>query len=91
MTQDDGSVSSAGKVAYVRSQGQTRDHHCHWPGCDKQVPPAQWGCSKHWFSLPVYLRRKVWAAFVPGQEVNMTPSDEYLAVTREVQAWIASQ
>jgi len=31
------------KADYVRSQGQTRNHHCHWPGCDKQVPPAMWG------------------------------------------------
>lgn len=76
------------KVAYVRSQGQTRDHHCHWPGCDKQVPPAMWGCSKHWYTLPTWLRRKVWAAYVPGQEATMTPSYEYLDVAREVQAWI---
>ena len=78
------------KQDYVKSQAQTRDHHCHWPGCDKQVPPAMWGCSKHWFTLPVWLRRKVWAVYESGQEVNMTPSDEYLAVAREVQEWITS-
>jgi len=37
------------KADYVRSQGQTRNHHCHWPGCDKQVPPAMWGCKGHWY------------------------------------------
>lgn len=34
------------KADYARSQGQTREHHCHWPGCDKQVPPAMWGCKE---------------------------------------------
>ena len=76
------------KANYVRSQLQTREHHCHWPDCDKGVPPAMWGCSQHWFSLPIWLRRRVWAAFVPGQEVDMTPTDEYLAVAQEVQNWI---
>jgi hypothetical protein len=76
------------KRAYVRSQGQTRDHHCHWPGCDQPVPPAMWGCKRHWFKLPKRLRDRIWATFRPGQEVNMTPSDEYLAVATEVQKWI---
>lgn len=77
------------KVAYVKRQGQTREHHCHWPGCGKQVPPAMWGCKEHWFVLPKALRDRVWATYRPGQEVNMTPSREYLAVATEVQAWIA--
>lgn len=76
------------KATYVKSQGQTRNHTCHWPGCNKQVPPAMWGCKQHWFRLPKYLRDKVWAAYVPGQEVSMTPSQEYLAVTDEVEEWI---
>lgn len=76
------------KANYVRSQGQTRKHHCHWPGCDKQVPPAMWGCKAHWFTLPKLLRDKVWAAYVPGQEVNGTPSRLYLHVMEEVDAWI---
>lgn len=77
------------KVKYVKSQGQTRTHHCHWPGCDKQVPPAMWGCYTHWMNLPKYLRDKIWAAYRIGQEVKMTPSREYVSVTREVQEWIA--
>lgn len=80
------------KVAYVKSQGQTRSHHCHgrMPGCKGQCPPAKWGCTSCWFKLPKFLRDKVWAAYVPGQEVNMTPSRHYVAVAREVQAWIAA-
>lgn len=79
------------KARYVKSQRQDRFHTCHWPGCEKQCPPALWGCAPHWFALPKGLRAKVWAAYVPGQEVRMDPSDEYLAVAREVQDWIASR
>lgn len=80
----------ADKVAYVKTQGQTRDHHCHWPGCDEQVPPAKWGCSKHWFKLPKDLRDRIWRTFDPGQEVAGTPTVAYLAAARAVQDWIAA-
>jgi hypothetical protein len=76
------------KVAHVKAARQTRGHTCHWPGCTKQVPPAMWGCSAHWFKLPKALRDKVWKAYRPGQETTLTPSPEYLAAAREVQAWI---
>lgn len=77
------------KADYVRSQGQTRAHHCHWPGCDRQVPPAMWGCRAHWYRLPKDLRDRIWRAYRPGQERDMRPSREYLDVAREAQAWIA--
>ena len=76
------------KVAYVKGQGQTRTHHCHWPGCSKQVPPAMWGCTPHWYKLPADLRSRVWATFRPGQEVNGTTSEAYVKVARAVQDWI---
>jgi hypothetical protein len=78
------------KADYVRRAAQSRGHHCHWPGCTRQVPPAAWGCIKHWRMLPQYLRSKIWAAFQPGQEISKTPSREYVAVAREVQEWIAA-
>jgi hypothetical protein len=79
------------KKNYVKAQaaaGQPRPHACHWPGCELQVPPAMWGCKPHWFALPRPLRNKVWAAYRPGQEIDGSPSDEYLAVVAEVNAWI---
>lgn len=79
------------KATYVKAQPQTRKHACHWPGCTKQVPPAMWGCKDHWFALPPGLRAKVWRAYVPGQETTMTPSAAYVAVAKEVQAWITQQ
>lgn len=79
------------KVAYVKSQPQSRRHTCHWPGCDKQVPPAMWGCKPHWFKLPRALRNRIWATYEPGQERTLTPSREYLEAARAVQDWIAEQ
>jgi len=66
-------------------------HTCHWPGCPLEVPPAMWGCKRHWFRLPKHLRDAVWAAYRPGQEITKTPSAAYLAVSREVQDWIKEQ
>lgn len=66
-------------------------HLCHWPGCEKIVPPKLWGCKEHWFKLPIYLRNKIWATYVSGQEVTKTPSAEYIATANEVQEWIRSQ
>lgn len=76
------------KRRYVQRQGQTREHHCHWPGCTAQVPPAMWGCKPHWFRLPKALRDRIWATYAPGQEIDTTPSREYLQVADDVQRWI---
>lgn len=76
------------KVQHVKTAKQDRIHHCHWPGCGEQVPPAMWGCRKHWLRLPKALRDKIWMAYRPGQEKDMRPSREYLAVAKEVQEWI---
>lgn len=78
----------AEKKAHVRRAGQTRDHGCHWPGCPKTVPPAVWGCKSHWFQLPKRLRDRIWSTYRAGQEIDITPSAEYLKVASEVQLWI---
>lgn len=83
-------MKNPSKVGYVSRQRQTRNHTCHWPDCDKQVPPAMWGCAPHWRRLPKRLRDRVWETYEIGQEITLTPSDEYLAVAREVQDWIAA-
>lgn len=63
-------------------------HTCHWPGCDAAVPPATWGCRKHWYLLPRQLRSAIWRAYRPGQEISKTPSRDYIDVARQVQEWI---
>lgn len=63
-------------------------HTCHWPNCNVPIPPAMWGCKRHWFTLPKALRDRIWATYKPGQEITKTPSTEYLAAADAVQAWI---
>jgi hypothetical protein len=63
-------------------------HTCHWPGCGKEVAPKLWGCKKHWFMLPAALRSRIWATYRPGQEIDKTPSPEYMTVVKQVQEWI---
>ena len=89
--QPDNTKSLASKADYVRGQGQTRWHHCHWPGCQKQVPPAMWGCKTHWFALPEPLRMRIWQAYKPEQEVTGTPSPQYIEAAKAVQAWVQEQ
>lgn len=79
------------KADHVRQrmrEGRTRGHTCHWPGCEKQCTPAQWGCTYHWYKLPLRLRNKIWHAYRSGQEDSKTPSRRYVEVAREVQDWI---
>ena len=76
-----------GKAAYVRRQPQTREHHCHWPGCEKQVPPAVWGCLQHWKRLPQEIRDKIWATYRKGQEIDQRPSPAYVEAAQEARAW----
>lgn len=76
------------KVEYVKRQSQTRKHTCHWPGCETQVPPAFWGCRVHWKLIPKNLKNRIWDTYRIGQEVDMSPSKEYLDVADEVQSWI---
>lgn len=78
----------ADKVAHVKAAGQTRRHHCHWPGCERQVPPAMWGCRSHWYSLPGDLRRDIWRSYAPGQEATGRPSAAYVAAARAAEDWI---
>lgn len=76
------------KVEHVKSQTQTRNHECHWPGCKLQVPPAMWGCTVHWYKLPKSLRNKVWETYRIGQEIDGTPSNKYMEVMKEIYQYI---
>jgi hypothetical protein len=78
------------KADYVLRQRQSRPHRCHWPGCEQQVPPAMWGCKRHWFMLPKALRDRIWQTYEPGQEVTLTPSAAYVKAATAAQDWIAA-
>lgn len=78
----------AEKVAYVVRQPQSRFHRCHFPACEEQVPPAMFMCATHWRMIPRNLQRKIWHTYEIGQEIDMSPSVEYLNVVDEVQKYI---
>jgi len=79
------------KRRYVRGRTQTRPHTCHWPDCNRQVPPAMWGCRTHWMALPKALRDRIWTTYAPGQEERLDPSAAYLLAAKAVQEWIADR
>ncbi len=54
------------------------EHLCHAVGCEVPVQPRLAMCRKHWFMVPLGLRRAVWSEYVPGQEVRKDPSRAYL-------------
>jgi len=53
-------------------------HHCHAEGCEVSVPPKMLMCLRHWRMVPKGLQREVWRTYRPGQEVDKSPSAEYL-------------
>lgn len=63
-------------------------HRCHWPGCEREVPPAIWGCKPHWLKLPQKLRDAIWRTYRPGQEITKIPSEAYIKAARDARNWI---
>ena len=76
------------KADYVKSAKQLRHHTCHWPRCDKQVPPALWGCYPHWRRLPLVIRIAIWNSYKLGQEIKLNPSKAYIEAAKRAQKWI---
>ena len=62
---------------------------CRWPGCKVQVPARMWGCKRHWYTLPHKIRDAIWAAYRPGQEIDLEISEEYEKAEGAAQEWIA--
>jgi len=52
-------------------------HTCHAVGCECIVPPTMLMCRRHWFSVPLKLRDKVWATYQDGQCDGLDPSSVY--------------
>lgn len=66
-------------------------HLCHAKRCRTTVPPKMFMCRPHWFMVPLALRSRIWAEYVPGQEIRKDPTREYLAVTFEAIAYVAAK
>ncbi len=78
--------SIAEKVAHVRaSVGQPHRHHeCHADGCKRQVPPAMFMCSSHWYMVPQSLRARIWDLYRKAQEERAVElHEEYIATAIE--------
>jgi hypothetical protein len=82
-------MSKAGYVIGQAKRSAGTDHHCHWTGCTAKVPPAMWGCKRHWSKLPEPIRQAIWRSFRPGQEISKTPSAAYVEAARAARDWIA--
>lgn len=66
-----------------------KPHECYWPDCTELVPPAKWGCRKHWAKLPQPIRHRLWATYREGQDIGLAPiTPEYLAAAQAAQDWI---
>lgn len=66
-------------------------HHCHATQCKINVPPELFMCKKHWFSLPKYLRNKIWSTYRKGQCDDMNPSREYCLAAKECLEFVAQK
>lgn len=66
-------------------------HVCHARSCNKKIPPKLLMCLPHWKMVPADLQRRVWAAYVPGQEVRKNPTSEYLDVMKLAIAAVAAR
>lgn len=64
-------------------------HTCHALGCETPVPPRMWGCKRHWFAVPAWLRARVWATYVSGQEIRKDPSPAYVVASEAAIAAVA--
>lgn len=66
-------------------------HTCHAHQCDIRVPPAMFMCKPHWNTLPRVYRFAILREYRPGQEIDKSPSQRYLAVAFRAIGWLASR
>ena len=45
----------------------------------------------HWYRLPQAIRNRIWAAYRPGQEDDLSPARRYIEAARAAQDWIKAQ
>jgi len=56
-------------------------HKCHAYDCEIEVPPKMFMCKKHWLMVPKWHQDLIWELYTKGQEIDKTPSRQYLQVT----------
>lgn len=63
--------------------GPATEHTCHAKNCIRVVPPRMFMCVRHWRMVPRLLQTRIWAAYIPGQEIRKDPTVGYLSVAHE--------
>lgn len=66
-------------------------HTCHAKKCATRIPPKLFMCLKHWKMVPKPLQDRIWATYVPGQEVRKDPTPAYLDAADEAIAAVAAK
>jgi hypothetical protein len=66
-------------------------HTCHAQDCNVPVPPKMFMCRSHWYRLPKSYRDRVWATYMPGQEIRKDPTAAYMVASYEAIKWIAEK
>ena len=66
-------------------------HTCHATNCKTEVPPAMWGCKRHWFMVPKDIRDRIWRSYRTGQCDDWNPSTEYCMAARDAVEAVASK
>jgi hypothetical protein len=68
------------------------EHHlCHADGCRRIVAPRLLMCNEHWRMVPRGIQRRIWATYVPGQEISKQPTADYLAAALAAVAAVAAR
>lgn len=66
-------------------------HTCHATACTTRLPPAMWGCRKHWFMVPKPVRDRIWRTYRVGQCDDKKPSRAYLEAARDAVIAVAEK
>lgn len=59
-------------------------HRCHAQGCTTPIPAKLFLCLPHWRKVPRDLKRRLWANYRWGQEVDKRPSEAWLEAAAAV-------
>lgn len=66
-------------------------HTCHATACAKEVPPEMFMCRTHWFSLPKFMRTRIWLTYRDGQCDDWQITHDYANAARDAVRFIADR
>jgi len=66
-------------------------HRCHARCCMVAVKPEMLMCKRHWFMVPLHIRRAVWDTYRQGQCDDKSPSREWHSAASAAIGYVAKQ